>query len=308
MNNNRVLAIGNAIVDIVCKIEDDFLKEKGFVKGSMSLIDNETAEELSNLNFEKITSGGSASNTVAALGKLGTKSAFIGKVGHDEFGEKFIAELKKEKIEFLSDIHLKKPSARSFILVSEDAQRTMCTFLGCAPEILESDVKNEYFKHATILYLEGYLWDSKETILALKKAIRLAKENNVKIAFSLSDLFCVSRHKKDFLDLIKNDLDIVFCNIEEAKELGNYQEIFFSNQNLIAAVTNSENGCEVFSQNQSIQVSAQKIENVVDTTGAGDVFAAGFLHELLNGSSPEFCAIKANEVAGKIIQQFGARF
>ena len=305
----KILAIGNAIVDIVCKIDDEFLAQNSLVKGSMSLINEKTADKLSELKFEKIVSGGSASNTISLLSKLGNKNLFIGKVGNDKFGEKFIQEITKEHSEFLTDKNLHKPTARSFILVSPDGERTMCTFLGCAPEILESDIKEEFFKDISILYLEGYLWDSPETINALKKSIKLAKENNVKIAFSLSDLFCVSRHKEDFLNLIINDLDIVFANETEVTELGeNYAEIFAKNQKLIAIITKSENGCEVIYKQKSIAVVTDKVEKVIDTTGPGDVFAGGFLHEYLNGSELEICAQKGNEMAGKIIQQFGARF
>lgn len=305
----KILAIGNAIIDIVCKIDDEFLAQNSLVKGSMSLIDEKTANKLSELKFEKIISGGSASNTVSLLSKLGNKNLFIGKVGNDKFGEKFIQEITKENTEFLTNKHLIKKTARSFILVSPDGERTMCTFLGCAPELFENDIKEEFFKNLEILYLEGYLWDSIETINALKKAIKLAKENGIKIAFSLSDLFCVARHKEDFLNLIINDLDIVFANENEALELGkNYVEIFSKNKKLIAIVTKSANGCEVFYEEKSIKISTNLIENIVDTTGAGDVFAGGFLHEYLKNSSLEICGKKGNEMAGKIIQQFGARF
>lgn len=305
----KILAIGNAIVDIVCKIDDEFLAKNSLVKGSMSLIDEKTADKLSELKFEKIVSGGSASNTISLLSKLGNKNLFIGKVGNDKFGEKFIQEITKENSEFLTDKNLQRPTARSFILVSPDGERTMCTFLGCAPEILENDIKEEFFKDVSILYLEGYLWDSIETINALKKSIKLAKENNVKIAFSLSDLFCVSRHKEDFLNLILNDLDIVFANENEALELDeNYVEVFLKNKKLIAIVTKSANGCEIFYEEKSIKVPTNNVEKVIDTTGAGDVFAGGFLYEYLKNSSLEICAKTGNEMAGKIIQQFGARF
>ena len=301
----KILTIGNAIVDILCKTDDAFLEKNGLVKNSMSLIDEATAQQLSAEKSEKITSGGSAGNTAAALAQLGTKTIFIGKVGSDEFGKKFINEIQKTGAEFFSHSDHHKPTAKSFVLITPDAQRTMCTFLGCASEITESDIVESGFKDASILYLEGYLWDAPATISALKKAISFAKKNGVKVAFSLSDSFCVARHKTDFLGLIKNDLDILFANEAEALELApNFSE----NKNLIAIVTKGENGCEVFSGGKSFVSPAQKIEKLVDTTGAGDAFAAGFLHGLVNEFSLEESAHFGNVVASKIIQKFGARF
>lgn len=307
----KIIAIGNAIVDIVCKVDDTFLQENNLVKGSMSLIDEEIAQKLSALKPEKITSGGSASNTIAALSQLGCKTAFIGKVGHDEIGKKFISEISKSGCDFISDKIHHKASAKSFILVSPDAQRTMCTFLGCASEISENDIDEKAFEDCAILYLEGYLWDAPATILALKKAIDLAKKNGAKIAFSLSDSFCVSRHKKDFLELIKNHLDIVFANEAEALELtnsDNFAEFFNQNKNLIGAITKHEKGCQIFHDNKSVEVAAQKNIKAIDSTGAGDVFAAGFLYGLINNYDLEKSAYFGNLFAAQIIQKFGARF
>lgn len=307
----RILGIGNAIVDILCKIDDNFLREHHLTKGSMSLIDETTAEKLSKLKSEKITSGGSAGNTIAALAQLGCPTGFIGKVGDDNFGSKFISEIEKTGAKFFSNSSHKNPSAKSFILVTPDAQRTMCTFLGCASEVDENDISEKTFEGTSILYLEGYLWDAPNTILALKKAINLAKKNGAKIAFSLSDAFCVARHKKDFLSLIENDLDILFANEHEAQELSdnkNFAEIFSKNKNLIAVVTRSEKGCSVFANNSSFDLPAEKIEKLVDTTGAGDAFAAGFLHGLINGHDLKKSAHFGNILAAKIIQKFGARF
>jgi sugar/nucleoside kinase (ribokinase family) len=305
----KILGIGNAIVDVLCKVDDEFLAQNNLIKGSMCLIDEATAQKLSKLNSEKTTSGGSVGNSIAAISQLGGKTAFIGKVGNDEFGKKFISEIEKTGTQFLSDINHEKTSAKSFILVTPDAQRTMCTFLGCASKIDENDISEKSFKDVSILYLEGYLWDAPKTILALKKAIFLAKKMGVKIAFSLSDSFCVARHKSDFLELIKNDLDILFANESEALELApNFAEIFSYNKNLVAIVTKSEKGCEVFSQEKLIKVPAQKIEKLIDTTGAGDAFAAGFLHHINNSQNLEKSAEFGNLLASKIIQKFGARF
>ena len=307
----KILGIGNAIVDILCKIDDDFLLENNLIKGSMCLIDEVMAEKLSALNSEKITSGGSAGNTIAALSQLGVNSAFIGKVARDEFGKKFITEIEKTGAAFLNENFSEKSSAKSFILVSPDAQRTMCTFLGCASEIDENDISEKCFKDASFLYLEGYLWDAPATILALRKAINLAKKNNVKIAFSLSDLFCVARHKEDFLQLIENDLDIVFANESEAAELAsekNLSRFFSKNEKLISVVTKSDKGCDVYTHDNHFELPAEKIEKLVDTTGAGDAFAAGFLHGLVNEFDLEKSARFGNFLASKIIQKFGARF
>jgi len=308
----KIIGIGNAIVDILCKIDDEFLAKNSFVKNSMSLIDDETAQKLSKLKSEKITSGGSCGNTIAALAQLGVNCDFIGKVANDEFGKKYIEEIQKTSAKFINKNRANNPSAKSFILVSNDAHRTMCTFLGCASEISEDDIEEESFKDASILYLEGYLWDAPSTILALKKAINLAKKNHVKIAFSLSDSFCVMRHKKDFLELIKNDLDIVFANESEALELcdnGNLDDFFHQYKKLIAVITRSENGCMVFENGKKVvDMEAEEIEKLIDTTGAGDSFAAGFLYGLIEGSNLKKSAHFGNVLAAKIIQKFGARF
>ncbi len=305
----KIIAIGNAIVDVLCKVDDEFLKHHSLFKNSMSLIDQDDAAKFSEFNYEKISSGGSAGNTIAALAQLGVQSAFIGKVGADDFGKQFIADISKSGVEFLSKDFHHDASAKSFIFVTPDAHRTMCTYLGCASQITKNDIKEEYFQDAAILYLEGYLWDSAETILALKKAIFYAKKHRVKVAFSLSDSFCVSRHRTEFLDLIQNDLDILFANETEALEMAsNYKEIFKYNPDLISIITKSDKGCEVITKEKSFAKPAAPIQKLVDTTGAGDCFAAGFLYGLVNGHELEKCAEDANNLASKIIQKFGARF
>jgi len=305
----KIIGIGNAIVDILCKVDDQFLEQNSLFKNSMSLIDDVDAKKFSQLKSEKITCGGSAGNTIAALAELGNQTGFIGKVGEDDFGKKFISEIEKTGTKFLSYKNHQDLSAQSFILVTPDAHRTMCTYLGCASQITKDDIDEEYFKDASILYLEGYLWDAPETILTLKKAIFYAKKYQVKIAFSLSDSFCVLRHKEEFLDLIQNDLDILFANETEALELApNYKEIFQYNPNLIAVITKSEKGCEVITATKNFSKAAEKIEKLVDTTGAGDAFAAGFLHGFNKDSDLEKCATLGNILAAKIIQKFGARF
>ncbi len=315
----KILGIGNAIVDVVCKIDDSFLEENLLIKGSMSLIDEDVAQKLSQLPAQKITSGGSVANTIAALAQLGSSAGFIGKVGLDEFGRKFISEIEKANTKFISKKFSNHKSAQSFILVTPDAQRTMCTFLGCASEIDENDFDESAFKDSSTLYLEGYLWDKPEVILALKKAITFAKNNNVKIAFGLSDLFCVARHKHDFTSLIVNDLDILFANENEIKELlalenisennfSKLRDFFAKNKKLIAVVTRSDKGCVIFDHEKIIELEAEKIAKLVDTTGAGDCFAAGFLFGINNNFSLEKSGKIGNHLAAQIIQKFGARF
>ncbi|MBM5782434.1 MAG: adenosine kinase [Pelagibacterales bacterium] len=312
----KIIGIGNAIVDILCKVDDDFLIKNNLIKASMSLIDEDIAKKLSKLDSEKITSGGSAGNTMAILGQMDCKSEFLGKVANDEFGQKFISQLSSSKTKFINNSFSNKSSAKSFILVTPDAQRTMCTFLGCASEIDETDINEEIFKNTSVLYLEGYLWDREKTINSLKKSIELAKKNNVKVAFSLSDVFCVARHKKDFLALVKNDLDILFANEDEILELVSSAEFSMTEiaeflkqkKDLIGVITRSEKGCAVFQNNKFFETKANQIDNLIDTTGAGDAFAAGFLYALSNDLPLKKAAEIGNILASKIIQKLGARF
>ncbi len=318
MKNKKIIGIGNAIIDIVCEIDDDFLAQNNLIKGSMSLINKELAQKLEKLQVVKITSGGSVANSIALIAQLQGNSAFIGKVGLDDFGKKFINEIQKIGANFLLKNYSENLSAKSFILVSKDGQRTMCTFLGCASQIYQEDIDENEIKQAEILYLEGYLWDQDYTIQALQKAIFLAKKHNVKIAFSLSDFFCVARHKEDFLQLIENDLDILFANEAEILELLKIQDLdkeiqklhnfFAKNPKLIVALTRSEKGCIIFQNLKHIEIKANKVEKIIDTTGAGDCFAGGFLFGLTDGVEAEKAAIIGNEFASKIIQKFGARF
>lgn len=312
----QVIGIGNAIVDILCKVDDKFLNDHGLTKGSMSLIDETMALKLSELSFEKITSGGSAGNTIATLGQIDVKTAFIGAVGDDAFGEKFISEIEKTGCKFIGKKLAQKATARSFILVTPDAQRTMCTFLGCASQITQKDIPQNAFKGSSILYLEGYLWDGNHTSAALKKAISYAKQNAVEVAFTLSDAFCVARHKTDFKNLILNDLDILFANEVEILSLLSWpnfsidkiKNFFFKNNHLISAITRSERGCAIVNNHNFYEIQASGVANLVDTTGAGDAFAAGFLCGLANHYDLEKSARLGNFLASKIIQQFGARF
>lgn len=312
----KIIAIGNAIVDILSQVDDVFLADNNLVKGSMTLIDDEIAKNLSQIESIKIDCGGSAANTISAISQLGIKSGFIGKVSNDNFGKQFIEKISANNIKFISKNFHKQPTAKSFILITEDSQRTMCTYLGCASEIRNDDIDKNSFKNADILYLEGYLWDKPETVETLKLAISVAKKNGIKIAFTLSDFFCVTRHKSDFIKLIENDLDILFCNEAEFIELSNSKEFtnevalnFFKKyHNLTVAITRSEKGCVIIKDNILTAIPAYHIANLVDTTGAGDCFAAGFLYQLLKNNSLVNSAKFGNLLAANIIQKFGARF
>ncbi len=314
---NKIIGIGNAIVDFLAKSEDNFLKKLEVEKGSMLLIDEKFVESLSDLSIEKFSSGGSVGNTIATLAQLDNAVDFIGVVGDDATGKKFIDDIQKSGAIFKGKILPNQKTASSFILVTPDAQRTMLTYLGCASKIDEVHFDENDFKNAKILYIEGYLWDSPQTISALKKSIYLAKKNNVKIAFSLSDSFCVERHHQDFINLIKNEVDILFSNEAEALKLAqlthfDQQKIhdFFINinPNIVLALTRSERGCIIIKQNKILEISTKKIEKIVDTTGAGDSFASGFLYYFVRGFDLEKCGEYGNFLAGKIIQKFGARF
>ena len=314
---NKIIGIGNAIADFLAKVDDIFLKKFELEKGSMRLIDEIFVENLSNLSIEKFSSGGSVGNTIATLAQLGNEVDFIGVVGEDQTGKKFIDDIQKSGAVFNGKILLNQKTASSFILVTPDAQRTMLTHLGCASKIEESHFEENDFKNAKILYIEGYLWDHAKTISALKKSIALAKKNNAKIAFSLSDSFCVERHRQDFLKLIKNDVDILFANEVEILRLlelkdFNQEKIhdFLKqiNPNFIVALTRSEKGCIIFKEDKIYEIPSKKIEKIVDTTGAGDNFASGFLYYYVRNFDLYKCGEFGNFLAGKIIKKFGARF
>ncbi len=313
----HVTAIGSAIVDLVCKVEEDFLTQNNLVKGGMFLIDEQVAKQLAQLKAEKITSGGSAANTVATIGALGTNCALIGKVGNDDFGKKFAQEITASNVKFVSASNNSSDnlSAKSFVLITPDAERTMCTYLGCAADIGKNAIDQTTVASSNILYLEGYLWDKSETIAALKFAIEVAKKSATKIALSLSDGFCVDRHREDFLELIKNDLDYLFCNEVEIRKLCNSEEISSAalqnlcqtNNKLTILVTRSQHGCLLVSNKEILITAAEKVEKVVDTTGAGDAFAAGYFHGLAQNMNNEDCCKMANLLAAQVIQKFGAR-
>ena len=306
----KILGIGNAIVDVLCKVEDDFLTDNSLTKSSMKLVDEvEFKKLLSNLKIEETVSGGSVANSIVGLSQLGNDVGFIGKVNDDDLGSKYEEGLKKENVKyFYSKKKENLPTGTCLILITPDSERTMCTFLGTAGKINENDVDVETVKKSEITFLEGYLWDEGEPKSAFDKAI----ENSNKVAMTLSDLFCVERHKSNFLNLVKNKLDITFANEKEIISLinaTNFDEVISFSKNLkkLIIITRSEKGAIAINDNEVFECKAKSNLNIVDLTGAGDLFAAGFLHGHVNNLSVNNSLEKGTKMASKIIQQIGAR-
>ena len=306
----KILGIGNAIVDVLCKVEDNFLTDNSLTKSSMKLVDEvEFKKLLSNLKIEETVSGGSVANSIVGLSQLGNDVGFIGKVNDDDLGSKYEEGLKKENVKyFYSKKKENLPTGTCLILITPDSERTMCTFLGTAGKINENDVDVKTVKKSEITFLEGYLWDEGEPKSAFDKAI----ENSNKVAMTLSDLFCVERHKSNFLNLVKNKLDITFANEKEIISLinaTNFDEVISFSKNLkkLIIITRSEKGAIAINGNEVFECKAKSNLNIVDLTGAGDLFAAGFLHGHVNNLSVNNSLEKGTEMASKIIQQIGAR-
>jgi len=307
----KILGIGNAIVDVICKVEDNFITQNNLTKGTMKLFfdENEFKNLLTGLKIEKTISGGSVANSIVGLSQLGERTGFIGKISDDEFGEKYEEGLTKENVEyFYSKKKELLPTGTCLILVTPDSERTMCTFLGIAGKINENDVNPDVIRKSEIIFLEGYLWDEGEPKKAFDKAINNAN----KIAMSLSDQFCVDRHKPHFLNLVKNKLDITFANEQEITSLidaKNFMEVIdFSRQlNKLTVITRGEKGAVSICGKEIFESSIQKNLKVIDLTGAGDLFAAGFLYGYINKLSMKECLEKGTEMSSRIIQQIGAR-
>ena len=306
----KILGIGNAIVDVICKVDDNFITQNGLTKSTMKLVDEpEFKKLLSNLKIEETISGGSVANSIVGLSQLGNKVGFIGKVNEDNLGQKYEDGLKKENVDyFYSKKKEELPTGTCLILITPDSERTMCTFLGTAGKINESDVSSDAIKKSEIIFLEGYLWDEGEPKKAFDKAINNAN----KVAMTLSDQFCVERHKNHFLNLVKNKLDIVFANEQEILSLieaKNFIEVIdFSKQvGKFIIITRSEKGSIAVHNNEVTECSAKQNLNIVDLTGAGDLFAAGFLHGHINNLSIKESLEKGTEMSSKVIQQIGAR-
>ena len=306
----KILGIGNAIVDVLCKVDDEFLIKNSLTKSTMKLIDkNEFENLLSFLTIEETVSGGSVANSIVGLSQLGNDSGFIGKVNNDNLGQKYEDGLKKEKVNYL---YQKKneliQTGTCLILITPDSERTMCTFLGTAGKINDNDIDANIVKNSEITFLEGYLWDEGEPKKAFDKAIN----NSNKVAMSLSDLFCVERHKEQFLELVKNKLDLIFANEQEILSLINKKSfdeaISFSKElkkNIV--ITRGEKGALAIYNNEVVECVAKDNLKIKDLTGAGDLFAAGYLHGYINKLSMKDCLLKGTELSAKIIQKIGAR-
>ena len=307
----RILGIGNAIVDVICKVDENFINQNNLTKGNMKLIFdlNEFKKLLSNLKIEKTISGGSVANSIVGLSQQNNKVGFIGKISDDVLGEKYEIGLKKENVDY---IYSKKkeelPTGTCLILITPDSERTMCTFLGTAGKIDESDISVDAIKKSEMIFLEGYLWDEGDPRKAFDKAISYAN----KVAMSLSDKFCVDRHKPHFFDLVKNKLDITFANEEEIMSLldtKDFKEVikFAKEIKKLIVITRGEKGAISIKGDDINEIGIKKNLNIVDLTGAGDLFASGYLHGYLNNFSQTNCLEKGTEMSSKIIQQIGAR-
>ena len=306
----KIIGIGNAIVDVICKVEDTFLVKNGLTKSTMKLVDeNEFKKLLTNLKIEETVSGGSVANSIVGLSQLGNEVGFIGKINDDDLGHKYEEGLKKENVKYF---YSKKkeliPTGTCLILITPDSERTMVTFLGTAGKINEKDINEQAINNSEILFLEGYLWDEGEPRKAFEKAI---KSSN-KVAMSLSDLFCVERHKTHFVDLVKNKLDITFANEQEIMSLingKNFSEVIEFSKRIgkIIVITRGEKGALAIKKNEVIECPAKKNLKVIDLTGAGDLFASGFLNGYINNKSLEESLENGTEMSSKIIQIIGAR-
>ena len=306
----KILGIGNAIVDVICKVEENFITQNKLTKSTMKLVDEaEFKKLLSNLKIEETVSGGSVANSIVGLAQLGNKVGFIGKVSDDDLGNKYEEGLKKEKVQFF---YSKKkevvPTGTCLILITPDSERTMVTFLGTAGKINENDIDKSAVKNSEILFLEGYLWDEGEPKKAFDKAINNAN----KVAMSLSDLFCVERHKSSFLELVKNKLDITFANEQEIMSLIDAKKFddvisFAKETNKLIVITRGEKGAIAINKNEIKECSAKENLQIKDLTGAGDLFAGGYLHGIINNKSTKESLETATEMSSKVIQIIGAR-
>jgi len=306
----KIIGIGNAIVDVLCKVDDEYLKKNSLTKSTMKLVNEiEFKNLLSSVEIEETISGGSVANTIVGLSQLNNNVGFIGKINDDILGKKYEEGLIQENVKYLySKKKESLPTGTCLILITPDSERTMCTFLGIAGKIDENDIDPQTIKNSEIIFLEGYLWDEGGPQKAFNKAILSAK----KVAMSLSDLFCVERHKKKFLDLVKNKIDILFANeqemlsLTEAKSLN--ETIDFAKQiNKKLIITRGDRGAISISNNEVTECQANNNLNIIDLTGAGDLFASGYLHGYINNFSEKDCLLKATEMSSKIIQKIGAR-
>jgi sugar/nucleoside kinase (ribokinase family) len=306
----KILGIGNAIVDVICKVDDQYLIDNQLIKSTMKLVDEtEFQKLLSSLKIKQTISGGSIANSIVGLSQLGNDVGFIGKVNNDDLGQKYEEGLTKEKVQYFYNKKKEiSPTGTCLILITPDAERTMVTFLGIAGKINQSDINEKAVQESEMIFLEGYLWDEGEPKSAFDKAMSLS---NTK-AMSLSDQFCVERHKGDFLDLVKNKLDITFANEQEIRSLieaKSFEDVieFGTQLGKLLIITRGEKGSIAIKNQEIVECKSKPNLKIVDLTGAGDLFAAGFLHGLINNVSTKECLEKGTEMSSKIIQKVGAR-
>jgi fructokinase len=312
--SKKILGIGNAIVDVFVKVDDSFLQKNKLIKGSMKLIEKREFENLKNtIKIEKIEAGGSVANTMAGIAYLKGDPSFIGKINSDEFGKIYKKSLEKINVNFrYSEKNESLPTGASIIFITPDSERTMCTYLGISSQLSKDDINEDDIKDYEVIFLEGYLWDKGLSEEMFKHVINLAKKNNIKIAMSLSDIFCVTRHRKDFFNLLISDLNILIGNENEINELMQKNNLLDSiNEitkiNKLIIITRSANGSLAVSNSEITNCEIVKVEKVLDLTGAGDLFASGFFNEYLNKSNIKKCLQTGSELAAKIIQKIGAR-
>ena len=312
--SKKILGIGNAIVDVFVKVDDNFLLKNNLPKGSMKLIERQEFDSLkSTIKIEKIEAGGSVANTMAGIAYLGGNPSFIGKINSDEFGKIYKKSLEKINVSFLySEKEENLSTGTSIIFITPDSERTMCTYLGISSQLSKEDINEDHIKGYEIIFLEGYLWDKGISEKMFKYIIQLAKKNNIKIAMSLSDIFCVTRHREDFFKLLKNDLNILIGNENEINELMQKNNLLESINELksidkLIVITRSENGSVAILNNEITNCESIKVKKVLDLTGAGDLFAAGFLKEYLDKSNVKECLQTGSKLAAQVIQKIGAR-
>jgi fructokinase len=312
--SKKILGIGNAIVDVFVKVDDVFLLKNNLIKGSMKLIEKQEFESLKNsIKIEKIEAGGSVANTMAGIAYLKGDTSFIGKIKSDEFGKIYKKSLEKINVRFLySEKEENLSTGASIIFITPDSERTMCTYLGISSQLSKEDINENYINDYEIIFLEGYLWDKGMSEEMFKHVIQLAKKNNIKIAMSLSDIFCVTRHREDFFRLLKNDLNILIGNENEINELMQKNNLLDSinklkNFDKLIIITRSENGSVAILNNEIINCDSVKVDKILDLTGAGDLFAAGFLREYLDKSNIKKCLQTGSKLAAQIIRKIGAR-
>ena len=312
--NKKILGIGNAIVDVLAKVDDEFLTKNNLVKGSMKLINKFEFENLEkNIKIEKVVAGGSVANTMAGIAYLNGSPSFIGKVNSDKFGDLYKKSLEDINVNFpYTKKNESLPTGASIIIITPDSERTMCTYLGISSHLSADDISENNILDHELIFLEGYLWDKGDSEKMFKHAINVAKQNNVKIAMSLSDVFCVTRHKEDFYNLLKNDLNILIGNENEINELTGKKNLLDSINHLkkfdkLIVITRSDQGSLAIKNNEIINCESIKVDKILDLTGAGDLFAAGFLKEYLEKSDIKKCLTVGSITASKIIQQIGAR-